>query len=193
MAKEWDMFVPKDTPGKMQVPFRMKVKVLTLVTMVREGVGGLEVLLGHKARGFGKGKWNGFGGKVEAGETIEEGARRELMEEAGIAAVNLRKRAVMYFWFDEEEEHLMEVHLFSGTDFTGDVTESEEMTPIAWFPVGSIPLDKMWPDDRFWLRHVIESPGFLYVAKFRFANLSVLKDHEMCPVSEEMLLQFRQK
>lgn len=34
------------------------------------------VLLGMKKRGFGAGKWNGFGGKVQPGETIEEAARR---------------------------------------------------------------------------------------------------------------------
>ena len=31
-----------------------------------------EVLLGLKKRGFGKGKWGGFGGKIEKGETPTE-------------------------------------------------------------------------------------------------------------------------
>ena len=35
-----------------------------------------EILLGYKKRGFGARKWNGFGGKVEIGETIEEAAKR---------------------------------------------------------------------------------------------------------------------
>ena len=39
------------------------------------------VLLGMKKRGFGMGRWNGFGGKVEAGETIEDATRREVGEE----------------------------------------------------------------------------------------------------------------
>lgn len=34
------------------------------------------ILLGMKKRGFGAGRWNGFGGKVQEGETIEAGARR---------------------------------------------------------------------------------------------------------------------
>lgn len=34
------------------------------------------VLLGMKKRGFGAGRWNGFGGKVQEGETIEDGAKR---------------------------------------------------------------------------------------------------------------------
>ena len=52
-------------------------KQLTLVAVLKEN----NILLGMKKRGFGEGRWNGFGGKVETGETIEEGAKRELKEE----------------------------------------------------------------------------------------------------------------
>lgn len=34
------------------------------------------ILLGLKKRGFGLGKWNGFGGKVIAGETFTQAAVR---------------------------------------------------------------------------------------------------------------------
>ena len=47
-------------------------KILTLV-LIRESA---KVLLGMKKRGFGQGRWNGFGGKVEKGETILQGAIR---------------------------------------------------------------------------------------------------------------------
>lgn len=47
-------------------------KVLTLA-FVREST---RILLGLKKRGFGQGLWNGFGGKVQPGETIEAGAVR---------------------------------------------------------------------------------------------------------------------
>jgi len=40
-------------------------------------IGG-RLLLGKKLRGFGEGYYNGFGGKVELGETIEASARREV-------------------------------------------------------------------------------------------------------------------
>jgi 8-oxo-dGTP diphosphatase / 2-hydroxy-dATP diphosphatase len=35
-----------------------------------------KILLGLKKRGFGKGKWNGFGGKLEKDENIIECAKR---------------------------------------------------------------------------------------------------------------------
>ena len=54
-------------------------KILTLCVIYQHP----RVLLGMKKRGFGKGRWNGFGGKVKEGETIEEATKRETLEEAG--------------------------------------------------------------------------------------------------------------
>ena len=51
---------------------RVTRKVLTLA-FIRDGG---RLLLGMKKRGFGAGKWNGFGGKVDLGETILQGAVR---------------------------------------------------------------------------------------------------------------------
>ncbi len=45
--------------------------ILTLCLIVDDG----RILLGMKKRGFGAGRWNGFGGKVEEGESIEGGGQ----------------------------------------------------------------------------------------------------------------------
>ena len=58
------------------------VKLLNLIFILRDR----QVLLGLKKRGFGKGKWNGFGGKVEVEETMLESVLRELEEESGLTA-----------------------------------------------------------------------------------------------------------
>ena len=50
-------------------------QLLTLVMIMKEK----QLLLGMKKRGFGKGRWNGFGGKVNEGETILDAARRFLI------------------------------------------------------------------------------------------------------------------
>jgi hypothetical protein len=47
-------------------------KRLTLAFVREAG----RILLGYKKRGFGCGRWNGFGGKVNPGETEHEGAVR---------------------------------------------------------------------------------------------------------------------
>ena len=47
-------------------------KVFSLIMVRKE----TEILLGFKKRGFGIGKWNGFGGKLEPNENIYECALR---------------------------------------------------------------------------------------------------------------------
>ena len=49
-----------------------KDKLYTLIYVLKDDV----VLLGMKKRGFGVGRWNGFGGKVMDGEDIAAGAKR---------------------------------------------------------------------------------------------------------------------
>lgn len=51
---------------------RPQNKLLTLLFVLKPE----KVLLGYKKRGFGAERWNGFGGKVQQGETIEEAAIR---------------------------------------------------------------------------------------------------------------------
>jgi 8-oxo-dGTP diphosphatase/2-hydroxy-dATP diphosphatase len=90
-----------------------------------------QILLGMKKRGFGVGRWNGFGGKVDEGETIEQGAIRELKEETGIDAVNIKKVGILDFSFQNDNK-ILEVNVFKVIDFIGEPTESEEMKP-QWF------------------------------------------------------------
>ena len=114
-----------------------RVKQLTLILAYDDK----QMLLGMKKRGFGEGKWNGFGGKVEAGESIEAAALRELQEESGCgaAAGALRRRGLLTFVF-ENDPTVMQVHLFSLplAQLQGAPAESEEMRPKL-FPVAPLP------------------------------------------------------
>ena len=108
------------------------------------------ILLGLKKRGFGQGRWNGFGGKVDTEETIEQAAARELQEEAGITAINLKPRGMIRFTFENEPDTQLEVNIFTAFEFTGEPTETEEMRP-QWFMHSEIPYSEMWVDDQYWL------------------------------------------
>lgn len=117
------------------------------------------VLLGMKKRGFGVGRWNGFGGKVEEGETIEEATIREIKEEAGIQIEGrLEKIGILDFEFQGNPE-ILEVHIFRANKFSGEPVESDEMKP-QWFHIDKIPYKEMWPDDIYWI------PLFLKKKKF---------------------------
>ena len=112
-----------------------------------------------KKRGFGAGRWNGFGGKVGQGETIEQAAKRELFEEANISAENIKQLGVIDFYWKDGPDTI-EVNIFKSDIFSGIPTESEEMRP-QWFDIKEIPFDRMWQDDTHWL------PLFLDNKKFR--------------------------
>lgn len=123
----------------------MSKKVLTLCLLHTD----THVLLGMKKRGFGAGRWNGFGGKVEKGETIEEAARREFLEEAGLEIPILERAGLMDFEFQGNPE-ILEVHIFRAREHIGEPKESEEMLP-KWYHQDEIPFSEMWPDDPYWM------------------------------------------
>ncbi|KAJ1734444.1 hypothetical protein LPJ61_001069 [Coemansia biformis] len=117
------------------------------------------VLLGMKKRGFGCGKLNGFGGKVEPAETIEQGAIRELAEESGLLAAAVDKCGLLLFYF-EDNPVAMEVHVYQTHGCGGAAVETEEMRP-EWFAVDNMPFDQMWADDRYWWPFVLSGDKFV--------------------------------
>jgi 8-oxo-dGTP diphosphatase / 2-hydroxy-dATP diphosphatase len=124
-------------------------KVMTLVVVYTPE----KILLGMKKRGFGAGRWNGFGGKMHEGESLEEAARRELLEEVGIVPNDLQARGQLTFTFEENDDEL-EVHLFSVTDYSGEPVETDEMAS-QWFAHSEIPYPEMWTEDPHWLPQLL--------------------------------------
>jgi mutator protein MutT len=115
-----------------------------------------QILLAMKKRGFGKGKWNGAGGKIESGETIEQALVRESQEEIGVTPRNWRQVAELDFVQDAQtdEPWHMYVHAYITEQWDGEPIESEEMLP-KWFNLEDIPYGNMWDDDEFWLPQVL--------------------------------------
>lgn len=110
------------------------------------------ILLGRKKRGFGVAKWNGFGGKAEAGETFRDCAVRELWEEAHLSAEkdDLELVAFLDFRFpaNPDYDHIGYVYILR--TWQGEVKESEEMEP-RWFSAQMLPYDAMWKADCLWI------------------------------------------
>jgi len=150
----------------------MNKKILTLCVVHDEA----HILLGLKKRGFGLGKWNGFGGKVEAGETIEEAAHRELVEEAGITPHTMLKRGILTFAFEDGSAPSLEIHVFSARTFSGEPKESDEMRP-QWFSLDSIPYQNMWADDPHWLPLVLAGKNIQ--GTFHFKDLNTILSHKV--------------
>lgn len=134
------------------------------------------VLLAMKKRGFGAGRWNGFGGKVQAVESIEQAAMRECEEEGGIVPLDMRARGVLTFTFAVRPDEALEVHLFSATQFEGRAIETEEMRP-QWFAKNAIPFAAMWPDDAHWLPRFLSGENLR--GSFHFRDKDTLLWHEL--------------
>lgn len=142
-----------------------------------------KILLAMKKRGFGTGKWNGLGGKVEEGETIEQAAIRESREEAGITINKMEKLGILDFEF-KGDPVILEVHIFKINNFEGEPEETEEMKP-QWFHTDDIPLRDMWPDDEHWLPLFLD--GKKFKGKFLFEgddNETTIIEHLLEEVEE---------
>jgi 8-oxo-dGTP diphosphatase / 2-hydroxy-dATP diphosphatase len=154
-------------------------KILTLCMVCNdEGV-----LLGMKKRGFGAGRWNGFGGKVEAGETIEAAALREMQEEVSLTPIEMVKAGILEFSF-QSEPTVLEVHIFKVTAYAGEPTESEEMKP-QWFSWDEVPFTQMWVDDEYWFPHLQSDE--LFTGTFLF-DTPATSDHAGRIIEESLVV-----
>jgi len=128
-----------------------------------------KILLHYKKRGHGAGYWNGIGGKVEQGETPEECAVREAMEEMHAGIKNLKKLGILIFYDVYAED--WKVYVFRA-EIEGEPKESEESKP-KWFHINDIPYEQMWEDDKYWMPLVINELKFN--GEFWFSGKKMLR------------------
>ena len=93
------------------------------------------------------GKVNGLGGKLEIGEHIFAGLRREIAEEAGVEILTAALRGTIA-WTDfgpKREQWLGFIFLVDSWD--GELFESNEEGSLEWVPIQRL-LDACDPDPR---------------------------------------------
>lgn len=127
------------------------------------------ILLGRKRRGMGFGKWNGFGGKIEAGETMRECAARELWEECGLQVrpEDLEMVGDLYFHQPSDTAWSHAGIVYLARNWVGEPYVSEEMEP-RWFLPSEFPYEEMWMSDRIWVPMILEGKkirGTVYFAE----------------------------
>ena len=144
----------------------------TLCFLIRDD----EILLAMKKRGFGIGRWNGMGGKLKNGEEIENAAIRETNEEVGVTPKNLKKKAVLKFYFPHHSDWSKKVTVYFSEKWEGEPSESEEMLP-KWFKKNNLPFNSMWSSDIHWLKTVLE--GKKIEAEFLFGEGDIVLDFKI--------------
>ena len=123
----------------------------------------LMVYRNRKANDIHEGKWNGLGGKFEAGETPEECVLREIFEESGLSIQNPKLCGLLMFpkfkgndWY---------VFVFTANDFTGELIGSPE-GKLAWIPDEKIHGLNLWESDHIFMPWIRE--GKFFSAKFEY-------------------------
>ncbi len=131
-------------------------------------------LLGRKKRGFGAGYYNGFGGKIEDGESFRACAVREVFEEVSLLVKEKDLEAVglldFQFPYSPELSHISYVYLVD--KFQGIPLESEEMEP-QWFTLESTPFDHMWAGDEKWIPRIWGGEKLKGVITFKEDNRTI--------------------
>jgi 8-oxo-dGTP diphosphatase len=103
------------------------------------------------------GKYNGLGGKLEPGEDVHAGMRRELMEEAGITVEAMRLRGTISWpgfgkggedWFG---------FVFVIDRFSGEVPDRNAEGSLHWVAIEDVPGLELWEGDRRFLPLVFDA------------------------------------
>ncbi len=120
------------------------------------------------------GKWNGLGGKLEAGETPEECAIREIREESGLRVTGPILKGILTFpGFANDEDWY--AFLFVAHEFEGDLIDSPEGT-LKWVHDDELLDLNLWEGDRIFLPW-LQQPHF-FSGKFVYVD-GRLTEHEV--------------
>jgi ADP-ribose pyrophosphatase YjhB (NUDIX family) len=94
--------------------------------------------------------WSLPKGHLEAGETLEQAAVREVAEETGIAGEILAELGVIDFWFVAEGRRIHKtVHHFLLKAVGGQLSDADiEVTEVAWVPLPRIADRLAYSDER---------------------------------------------
>ena len=108
-------------------------------------------------------RYNGLGGHVEAGEDVYSAARREVMEEAGLAIHDLRLRGVVNV--DTGQPTGITFFVFSARCETRETRASEEGT-LEWVPLERIGAYDLVEDVPLLLERVQADSAGVFFARY---------------------------
>ena len=138
---------------------------------------GKEFLLLHrnkKTNDVHAGKWIGVGGKLEKGETPQECAVREILEETGLRVNKPVLKGIITFP-DFTPDNDWYTYVFKVTEFEGDLIDCDEGT-LEWVSYEEILSKPTWEGDHTFLSWILEDKPF-FSAKFSYKGEKLVESH----------------
>jgi 8-oxo-dGTP diphosphatase len=141
-----------------------EIMILATLCYVKHNGKTLMVHRNKKPNDIHEGKWNGLGGKFEAGESPEECIRREVQEESGLVIQNPHLHGLLLFtnfkgnnWY---------VFVFTAREFTGELSESSPEGRLEWVDNDKLTELNLWESDHIFLPWL--ENGRFFSAKFNY-------------------------
>ncbi len=103
------------------------------------------------------GKWNGLGGKFEAGESPEQCVIREVREESGLIIPDPKLVGLLMFPNFKNEDWY--VFTFTAHEFEGELIDSSE-GDLKWVPDDQVESLPLWESDHVFLPWIRENRFF---------------------------------
>ncbi len=102
--------------------------------------------------------WSLPKGHIEAGETAEQAAVREVEEETGIIGRVVAPLGTIDFWFVAEDRRVHKtVHHFLLRALGGELSDSDvEVSEVAWVPLDELESRLAYADERRLIRRATE-------------------------------------
>ena len=116
-----------------------------------------------KANDIHEGKWNGLGGKFEAGETPEECVIREVFEESGLSIYKPKLCGLLIFPNFKGDDWY--VFVFTASQFSGELIDSPEGR-LEWVEDSRLSSLNLWESDHIFLPWI--ERGEFFSAKFEY-------------------------
>ena len=126
---------------------------MTLCTecYIRQNGKTLMLYRNKKENDINEGKWIGFGGKFEPGESPEECLLREIKEEIGVTLTEYKMRGVVTFLTIDKPDDPMYLFVYTASAFTGEIKKQCDEGMPEWVDDNKILGLDLWEGDKiFW-------------------------------------------
>ncbi len=139
---------------------------LATLCYVKQNNKTLMLFRNKKENDYHEGKYNGLGGKFEAGESPEECAEREILEESGLSVEHLILKGMITFpLFDGSDDWYVFIYIID--KFSGDLIDSPEGR-LEWIDNDQLLQLPLWEGDKIFLPW-LDKPG-IFSAKFNYLD-----------------------